>query len=204
MKYGKFVALALALCLCLGTSALAVESDGVSDGDTSSSSETASVSETPVVVVDTAPAESVSDSTESVADGGSSDGEAVPGDSADIVSDSVGSDTGDLVDPFAEDELMLYAVAPDVTPGYSTYSLDDSNPAYDSGTMADLIVRVFGEYQPKTQTVTDHLSDGTSVSYEQYVPGAAGVDWHWVSGVCLFALVLWSFFKLLGVFFKNG
>lgn len=199
MKYGKFVALALSLCLCLGTSALAVESDGVSGGDTSPSPEVSAASETSVTVIDSSPAESVSYSSQSVA----VDGEAVPGDSANTGVDSAGSDTGGEVDPFAENGLMLYEVAPDVAPGYSTYSLDDSTPAYDSGTMADVIVRVFGEYQPKTQTVTDHLSDGTSVSYEQYVPGAAGVDWQWVSGVCLFALVLWSFFKLLGVFFKN-
>lgn len=192
MKYGKFVALALAVCLCLGTSAFAVESDAVE------SSEAPVADEAPVVVVDTAPAES----SEAAADVDPSDGEAFSGDPDGSDGDASASDTGDVVDPFADD-LMFYETVPDVTPGYSTYALDDSAPAYDSGTMADVIVRVFGEYQPKTQTVTDHLSDGTSVSYEQYVPGVAGVDWHWVSGVCLFALVLWSFFKLLGVFFKN-
>lgn len=35
------------------------------------------------------------------------------------------------------------------------------------------------------------------------VNGLAGLDWYWLSGVFLFSLVLWSFFRFLGVVFKK-
>jgi len=97
----------------------------------------------------------------------------------------------------------LYPAYESAMSPYSTYSIDDTPASYASGTMADAIINLFGEYQPRTQTVTDYHSDGTSVSYEQYVPGAAGMDWNWLAGAALFTVVLWSLFKLLGVFFKN-
>ena len=37
---------------------------------------------------------------------------------------------------------------------------------------------------------------------EVVASGAAGVDWAWIAGVALFAIVLYSLFRLLGVFFK--
>lgn len=86
---------------------------------------------------------------------------------------------------------------------YSTYSIGNDSPDRASGSLSDITARLFGEYQPRTQTVTEYLSDGTSVTYDQYVPGVAGMDWNWIAGAVLFTIVLWSLFKLLGVFFKN-
>lgn len=57
--------------------------------------------------------------------------------------------------------------------------------------MRDLIVSIFGTYTP--------VSDASGI-----VPsGAAGVDWTFVGGIVLFAIVLLSFFKLLGVVIKR-
>lgn len=86
---------------------------------------------------------------------------------------------------------------------YSTSVLNES-AAVDGDTMSAVIASIFGEYQPRTQTVTDYLSDGSAVTSQQIVPGLAGLDWPWIAGVSLFALVLASFLKLVGVLLKNG
>lgn len=57
--------------------------------------------------------------------------------------------------------------------------------------MRDLIISIFGTYTPVTDTA------GTALQ------GMAGVDWPYLAGVALFALVLYSFFRLLGVVFKR-
>ena len=58
--------------------------------------------------------------------------------------------------------------------------------------MRDLIVTIFGQYTP----VVDPATGAVAV-------GFAGVDWPYLAGVLLFALVLYSFFRLLGVVFKR-
>ena len=70
--------------------------------------------------------------------------------------------------------------------------------------MRDLIVSLFGCYEPvMTQTpvvVTDVESALSTVQVVDTVAsGLAGVDWPWIAGVFLFAIVLWSFFRLVGV-----
>lgn len=76
-----------------------------------------------------------------------------------------------------------------------TPSLSDGLPT--------VVRSVFGEYQVRTQTVTEIAADGTSTTSVEPVPGLAGLDWYWLSGVFLFSLVLWSFFRFLGVVFKR-
>lgn len=63
-----------------------------------------------------------------------------------------------------------------------------------------LIETIFGVYTPVTYDVLG--ADGT-VLYTAVADGAAGVDWPYVGGIMLFALVLYSFFRLLGVVFKR-
>jgi len=96
----------------------------------------------------------------------------------------------------------------EVTTLYTVSTLDeyDIEPASDAEeqTMRDVVALVFGEYIPRTQTVTEHLSDGSSVTYTEVVSGVAGLDWEWITGAGLFALALFSFFKIVGVFLKNG
>ena len=74
----------------------------------------------------------------------------------------------------------------------------DSQPVDESGLPA-VVKSVFGEYHPRTQTRTD----GTVLTSVECVPGLAGLDWYWLSGVFMFALVLWSFFRFIGVVFKR-
>ena len=68
--------------------------------------------------------------------------------------------------------------------------------------MKELIVHVFGTYSPvMSQEIISYTVE--DVTYSNVVnvvaPGAAGVDWTWVAGVFLFAIVLWSFFRLVGL-----
>ena len=53
--------------------------------------------------------------------------------------------------------------------------------------MKELIVSIFGVYEPVATTV------------QVVASGLAGVDWPWVAGVLLFGIVLYSFFRLVGV-----
>lgn len=66
--------------------------------------------------------------------------------------------------------------------------------------MRALIESIFGVYTPITYDVLD--AEG-KVLYTAVADGTAGVDWPYVAGVLLFALVLYSFFRLLGVVFKR-
>lgn len=60
--------------------------------------------------------------------------------------------------------------------------------------MKDLIIQLFGEYVPVTSTV-----DGVEV----VASGAAGVDWAWIAGVFLFAIVLYSLMRMVGVLLRD-
>lgn len=101
------------------------------------------------------------------------------------------------------DPAVLFGDAsPSFTP-YSVYSLDDgaSVSVYsleDTESLPAVLTALFGEYQPRVQTVTDYLSDGSSVTYQQYVPGLAGLDYAWLASVALFALVLYCILRMVG------
>lgn len=179
MKWFRNAALVALLCLSLMGSALATEP----------AADASMGSEIPVTEDVSSPEESSVEET--------SGEETADAEESTDTEESI--DTG-LTD---EDISWLMESSDSVTMGYSTYSVDDSEVSYEENTMGDVIVSIFGVYQPKTQTVTDHLSDGTSVTYEQIVPGVAGMDWNWIAGVALFALVLYSFLKMVGVFLKH-
>ena len=68
-----------------------------------------------------------------------------------------------------------------------------------SGTMKAVLLDLFGEYEPVQQSVTVYLNDGTAVTGTEVVEGISGVDWVYVSGVALFILALYWFFRMLGV-----
>lgn len=65
--------------------------------------------------------------------------------------------------------------------------------------MRDVIINLFGEYQP---IMTDVYNDLGEYVGSAVVSGMAGVDWAYVLGVLGFFIVLYSAFRLLGVFFK--
>lgn len=71
--------------------------------------------------------------------------------------------------------------------------------------MKDLIIGIFGAYEPvMTETFVPYTVDGETFyeTVNTVASGAAGVDWAWIMGVLLFALVLYSLFRILGVFFR--
>ena len=80
----------------------------------------------------------------------------------------------------------------------------DESSSHADGTLPGLIEDVFGTYTPRTQTVTVYLDDGSTVQGTEIVPGVGGMDWYWIAGVFLFSLVLWSFFRFMGVIFSRG
>ena len=71
-------------------------------------------------------------------------------------------------------------------------------------TLTSAVTALLGTYTPRTQTVTAILSDGSTVTYEEYVQGLAGVDWAWLSGAVLFTAFLWSVFVMIGGLVKRG
>ena len=67
--------------------------------------------------------------------------------------------------------------------------------------MRSLIETIFGVYTPVLTDVYD--ASGTYVG-SVVASGSAGVDWTYIGGIVLFAIVLWSFFRLLGVVMRRG
>lgn len=76
-------------------------------------------------------------------------------------------------------------------------------PTLETAGLPAVVRSVFGDYHQRTQTVTETAADGTSVTSTEAVNGLAGLDWYWLSGVFMFTIVLWSFFRFLGVVFKR-
>lgn len=70
--------------------------------------------------------------------------------------------------------------------------------------MKDLILELFGSYEPVMTQEVITAADGSTQVVEVVASGAAGLDWPWIMGALMFAIVLWSLFVLLGVFFKRG
>lgn len=74
--------------------------------------------------------------------------------------------------------------------------------------MASIIYSLFGSYQPVEYLYTEKVWDSVNevfVDVSNYVipSGASGVNWEWLSGVFLFGVTLWSFFRLLGGIFSG-
>lgn len=86
---------------------------------------------------------------------------------------------------------------------YSVTTLDVEEVAEDAAqTLTDTVEALFGPYTPRTQTVTEYLSDGSVVESQQIVPGLAGLDYPWLASVSFFGLVMFCFFKMLGGLLK--
>lgn len=74
-------------------------------------------------------------------------------------------------------------------------------PAADGAysTMASVVLSVLGEYQRQTYIVEETDTQGNVIATStQYVPGLAGLDYHWIAGAFLFALFLYGVLRLLG------
>lgn len=97
-------------------------------------------------------------------------------------------------DSVPEETPSVYAV--------STFRVVNDNSQPEEGSFAQTIVDLFGEYQPRTQVVTEIMSDGSVVTHEEIVPGLAGLDWQWLSEVLIFTVFLFCVMKLIGGLFK--
>ena len=67
--------------------------------------------------------------------------------------------------------------------------------------LKSLVTSIFGEYTPVTTTTVISETVGTDTHQylvETVAPGAAGVDYEWIAGVALFAILLFCLMKLLG------
>ena len=76
-----------------------------------------------------------------------------------------------------------------------------SNFSLRSVGLKDIIVSIFGSYEPVTQeTVITETIDGSTVEtvIRTVAPGLAGVDFEWIGSVLLFGVVLLCLGKLLG------
>lgn len=68
--------------------------------------------------------------------------------------------------------------------------------------MKDLIISIFGSYEP-IMTTEVHVVGDTLEELQVVASGMAGVDWAWLAGVALFAIVLYSFLRLVGVLLRG-
>lgn len=100
---------------------------------------------------------------------------------------------------------LLAEVPPEESapPVYRVADLRDSSDS--SGSPANglkaLVTSIFGEYEPimTTAVVTETVGSETTTNLIDVVAGgSAGVDYEWIAGVVLFAILLYSFVRLLG------
>lgn len=94
--------------------------------------------------------------------------------------------------------------APEESPAvYAAYSSSYINEATTPGTpLSEAIAELFGEYTPRTQTVTEYLSDGATTTHEEVIPGLAGLDWQWLAGVTIFTVFLYCVLRIIGGLFS--
>ena len=83
-------------------------------------------------------------------------------------------------------------------PDASTFVHDLISDQESRSAFVSALESIFGEYQPKTYSVTTYLPNGSTVTSVEVVPGLAGLDYAWISGVGLFALFLFCLLKLIG------
>lgn len=75
---------------------------------------------------------------------------------------------------------------------------DPDGEDLDYNSLGAVLERLLGPYTPKTQTVTERFEDGTVITYDEYVQGLPGVDWSWIASLCVFLLMLYCLFRVLG------
>lgn len=98
-------------------------------------------------------------------------------------------------------------LAADVEPEPESLAVPDVHALVDlqePGGLAQVVVSIFGEYRPRIETVTSVDDAGVETVSESIVPGLAGLDWPWLAGAVLFAIMLHGFLALIGVVLKHG
>lgn len=96
---------------------------------------------------------------------------------------------------------LLLSLPPVPEPVYSHTQLNDAvSPS--AGSLKELILSVFGDYEPRTQTIETTQGDQVTTQVE-IIPGVAGVDWPWLAGVLVFSIAFYGFFRILGVLIRG-
>lgn len=99
--------------------------------------------------------------------------------------------------PVDYDPPVVYVEKEEVT-SFVDIILDDADHEWSAESIPAFMVEMFGEYTPRTQTVTEYHSDGTEITYSQIVPGLAGLDWTWLSSVGVFSMFMYCALRALG------
>ena len=122
-----------------------------------------------------------------------------------LVLDDIPSDTGGTTVTCSGADVTVsldnrsYVSVVDVGGGEDVLGEDTPGMApADTGTLPGFLRAMFGEYIPKTQTVTVYF-DGQPLDVStEYVPGVAGMDMEWIASVILFGVVVYCMFRFLG------
>lgn len=97
----------------------------------------------------------------------------------------------ELIEEYDMEETVSYA-------SYSVVTLDETESETIPDSIPAAVEALFGKYTPRTQTVTEYLDDGSEVTYQEYVPGLAGLDWTWLSSVTIFIVFLYCVLRAIG------
>lgn len=119
-----------------------------------------------------------------------------------VTDDSIATD--DLPADVAEDAPSYVVYDMRALPDGGSTSTDDSDGA--STGLRGFVETIFGPYTPVTTSVAvTETVDGSTITnlIDAVASGAAGVDYAWLAGVAIFCIVLFSFFRILGVVFKR-
>lgn len=111
---------------------------------------------------------------------------------------SLDAPTYDVTETPAGDIIIeehSYTRTVDILGPPASFDLDDL-------TMRSALAAIFGEYTPKTQTVSTYYDGQLLDTSTEYVPGLAGADVEWIAGVIVFTVMLYCLMKLLGGVFK--
>jgi len=116
------------------------------------------------------------------------------------------ADQNDVSTVSDTDALAVIAgLVSDIATDPPTWYVDDlrsADPPVEVLTgLKSLVTSIFGEYTPVTTTsvISETVGNDThQYLVETVAPGAAGVDYEWVAGVLLFAIMLYCLMKLLG------
>ncbi len=112
------------------------------------------------------------------------------------------SDSEITVNVERHDTLSVVSVSPDAPDGSADFPR--AADGAEVPTLAETIRSLFGPYTPRTQTVTTYYDGQPIATEEQVIPGLAGLDFEWLSGVAIFALVTFCLFRLLGGVLRYG
>ena len=128
-----------------------------------------------------------------------------PDENAAFLSDELGdpNNLSAIADP---DALAVIAgLVSDIATDPPVWYVDDLRPSespveVQTG-LKSMVTSIFGEYNPVTTTsvISETVGDDThQYLVETVASGAAGVDYEWIAGVVLFAIMLYCLMKLLG------